>query len=320
MSRPYRRPAPDPASARSRLLAVAATLAVLLAFGRPGYAGSVAAFDDDEGGRWAELLFGAPYAGEGPVLDFRGIIRVPPDGLELFEPAGIADASADRAGSSYQIVLDFPDGQARLRGELGRAAFDLARASAPPGCAGAPTPRSACVRESPYYEYFPDLTVAGGPAIATYGGFETNLGEAATLSWYDPAADTSYTIVLSGADAVIRAGFFGGRVDTHAAAARALATDASRFVAVDTAREIEGFWTVIVASTPGRAAAEQAADRLRARGLPGDVLYSSDYSSLTPGYWVAFSGRFASEGRATSEAAWLRSVGFSGAYAREVRP
>jgi hypothetical protein len=79
------------------------------------------------------------------------------------------------------------------------------------------------------------------------------------------------------------------------------------------------FWTAVVASVTTRADAEAAAARLRNQGLPGDVLFSSDYSSLTPGYWVAFSGNFANRSEADQQSKLAQAAGFAGAYAREVR-
>ena len=63
-------------------------------------------------------------------------------------------------------------------------------------------------------------------------------------------------------------------------------------------------WTIVLASLPqteGRRAADGRAERARARGLIDvGVLDSSRYASLHPGYWVVFSGVYASEAEATS--------------------
>ena len=63
-------------------------------------------------------------------------------------------------------------------------------------------------------------------------------------------------------------------------------------------------WTIVLASLPqteGRRAADARAERARARGLTQvGVLDSSRYASLHPGYWVVFSGVYASEAEATS--------------------
>jgi hypothetical protein len=63
-------------------------------------------------------------------------------------------------------------------------------------------------------------------------------------------------------------------------------------------------WTVALASLPqssGRATAVARARVARKRGLPQvGVLDSSRYASLHPGYWIVFTGVYASEAEATS--------------------
>ena len=74
---------------------------------------------------------------------------------------------------------------------------------------------------------------------------------------------------------------------------------------------VEG-WTIALASLPqteGRRAADARAERARARGLTQvGVLDSSRYASLHPGYWVVFSGVYASEAEATSALESARRV------------
>ena len=66
----------------------------------------------------------------------------------------------------------------------------------------------------------------------------------------------------------------------------------------------EDGWTIAVASLPqtgGRAPALARARTARAKGLTAvGVLDSSRYASLHPGYWIVFSGIYASEAEATS--------------------
>ena len=80
-------------------------------------------------------------------------------------------------------------------------------------------------------------------------------------------------------------------------------------------------WTVVLASLPeggGRAAAEAQARRARAAGLPGaGVLRSSDFASLSPGYYVVFAGVFDSLDAATRVLPDARAA-FSAAYTRRV--
>jgi hypothetical protein len=66
----------------------------------------------------------------------------------------------------------------------------------------------------------------------------------------------------------------------------------------------EDGWTIALASVPqttGRAVALGRAKAARRKGLPQvGVLDSSRYASLHPGYWIVFSGVYASEAEATS--------------------
>ena len=74
----------------------------------------------------------------------------------------------------------------------------------------------------------------------------------------------------------------------------------------------------------GAFSSEWRADNFRAEavenGLPAGVLYSSDFSSLRPGYWVVFSGQFASSDEASAQASEARSLGYSDSYPRLVSP
>lgn len=84
----------------------------------------------------------------------------------------------------------------------------------------------------------------------------------------------------------------------------------------------DGF-TVVLKSVPtsqGRGEADAAAQTARTNGLPQvGVLNSSDFSSLTPGYYVAFSGIYDTEAQAVAALPNARSKGFPTAYIREVR-
>lgn len=77
-------------------------------------------------------------------------------------------------------------------------------------------------------------------------------------------------------------------------------------------------WTVVLVSADGRSEAETVAARARRVGLDEvGVLYSSDHSSLRPGYWVAYTGvldKSSASARQTS----ARSAGFGDAYMRFV--
>ncbi|HYM58614.1 MAG TPA: SPOR domain-containing protein [Solirubrobacteraceae bacterium] len=75
-------------------------------------------------------------------------------------------------------------------------------------------------------------------------------------------------------------------------------------------------WTVVLASTRSKAPAQRRARRPGASGAPVGVLNSSDYSSLSKGFWVVFSGQYESR-----EAAAQAAEGFGkDAYPRRVVP
>ena len=71
-------------------------------------------------------------------------------------------------------------------------------------------------------------------------------------------------------------------------------------------------WTIVVASVPkieGRDDAVARAVEVRQRGLPKvGVLDSSRFPSLQPGYWVVFSGVYATEAAAAAKLPKARSV------------
>jgi hypothetical protein len=55
-------------------------------------------------------------------------------------------------------------------------------------------------------------------------------------------------------------------------------------------------------------------------GLDAGVLYSSNFSSLRPGYWVVFSGAFASQEEAAERAVRAQELGYADSYPRFVSP
>ena len=83
----------------------------------------------------------------------------------------------------------------------------------------------------------------------------------------------------------------------------------------------DGF-SVFLKSVPksqGRGPAETEARRAQSQGLPQPgVLDSSDYSSLNPGYYVAFSGIYDTKAQAEAGLATARSRGYPLAYVRRV--
>lgn len=79
-------------------------------------------------------------------------------------------------------------------------------------------------------------------------------------------------------------------------------------------------WTVILASESSRDAAEAKALEAEGAGLPQvGVLYSSNYASLTRGYYVAFTGVL-SRTEASVRRVEAQGAGFTDAYVRQVVP
>jgi hypothetical protein len=79
-------------------------------------------------------------------------------------------------------------------------------------------------------------------------------------------------------------------------------------------------YTVVLGVIPSRAAATKSANKIAAAGIPVGVLYSSDYSSMTPGDWIVFSGTYTTDAAASAAATQLQTKGQTGAYAYRVVP
>jgi hypothetical protein len=82
-------------------------------------------------------------------------------------------------------------------------------------------------------------------------------------------------------------------------------------------------WTVIlhsfvIADGASRQEAEAEAAAIRAAGFDANVVNSSMYRSLRPGYWVVYSGLFSNQADARRAAAALRAAGFTDAYERQL--
>ena len=77
-------------------------------------------------------------------------------------------------------------------------------------------------------------------------------------------------------------------------------------------------FTAILASVSTEAEARSIQSEATGRGLDAGVLYSSEYSSLRPGYWAVFSGVFPSADRAEARAGHAHELGYADAYPRFV--
>jgi hypothetical protein len=79
-------------------------------------------------------------------------------------------------------------------------------------------------------------------------------------------------------------------------------------------------FTVIIASMPTKAAAEDKLSKAKAAGITSAaILHSDDFPTLNPGYWVVFDGQYDSVDQAQSQATADRGKGeFTDAYPRFV--
>ncbi len=77
-------------------------------------------------------------------------------------------------------------------------------------------------------------------------------------------------------------------------------------------------WTVVLAADHTRRAAYADAERLAGQGIDVGVLDSSQHPRLRPGYWIVFSGRYATRAAAASASAQLVTLGQTHAHPRLV--
>jgi hypothetical protein len=79
-------------------------------------------------------------------------------------------------------------------------------------------------------------------------------------------------------------------------------------------------YTAILASVSSEGEAGSIQTEATGKGLDAGVLFSSDYSSLRPGYWVVFSGVFRDADGAERRAGHAHELGYAEAYPRFVSP
>lgn len=82
---------------------------------------------------------------------------------------------------------------------------------------------------------------------------------------------------------------------------------------------VKGF-TVVLGVIPAKAAAKASATKIASAGIPVGLLYSSDYSSMSPGDWIVFSGTYTTQAKANAAASQLHAKGQTGAYSFSVVP
>jgi SPOR domain len=75
-------------------------------------------------------------------------------------------------------------------------------------------------------------------------------------------------------------------------------------------------FVAVVVSEPDEATARATADELTESGFDSGVLHSDDYSSLNPGFWVAYVGPFDDVGGAQGAVSELEGAGYTASYSR----
>ena len=84
----------------------------------------------------------------------------------------------------------------------------------------------------------------------------------------------------------------------------------------------ENGWTIVLVSYPKTTGRQSALDTARKGARSGlrqvGILDSARFASLQPGYFVVFSGIYASKADADAGVATARGAGFGGAYSRQI--
>jgi len=79
-------------------------------------------------------------------------------------------------------------------------------------------------------------------------------------------------------------------------------------------------YSAMLGAFTSEAGARRREAQMEAKGMEAGVLYSSNFSSLSPGYWVVFSGTFAEPATAEARAGEAQELGIRDAYAKYVSP
>ena len=80
----------------------------------------------------------------------------------------------------------------------------------------------------------------------------------------------------------------------------------------------DGDYTIIIESATSQSSAEKVAQKAQDGGLTVGVLNSDDYSSLNGGYWVVFTGDYASKSDAEADLDGVRAD-FHDAYIKQIK-
>ena len=212
---------------------------------------SVARAEDDDAGYWVKALSDAPPPAPPmqPVESFPGKLRLPTRDIPLFDGLTLSGATAGRGAlvgtdvtSWYRVLIanqtDDGQSQAIFDGVRGLAAYQQA-ARPPADCSGTacgmngsdPDALAAYAGGDARFAEFFWVTINGRDGAVKHLG-QGDAGETWSVLWFDQPSNTTYSFSLFGsaADQLSASGF---DPSGHELSAQALASLASRFVAVD---------------------------------------------------------------------------------------
>jgi serine/threonine-protein kinase len=148
-------------------------------------------------------------------------------------------------------------------------------------------------------------------------------GESAQITAYSPRTRRSYRMRCGGSNPVLCTG--GAEAAVYIMSPSA-STSATSVEPTEEASYARGDWpggsgySAMLGAFSVEAHARTREAEASGRGLEAGVLYSSDFSSLTPGYWIVFSGDFSDPAEAEARAAEARTAGFTDSYSKLVAP
>jgi hypothetical protein len=141
-------------------------------------------------------------------------------------------------------------------------------------------------------------------------------GGSSTVTAYSPVTEQVYTMTCEGFEPVLCAG--GKHAEVYILPGESSAS-------TEGAPNL-GDWpggsgySAMLGAFSSEARAQVWREEMGERGIEAGVLYSSEFASLRPGYWIVFSGDFAGKGEAAARASEARAAGASDAYPRFVSP
>ncbi|MDX6609996.1 MAG: hypothetical protein QOF85_1921 [Solirubrobacterales bacterium] len=239
-------------------------------------------------------------------------------GGSLVIAAGLIAAAVVIAGGSSSG--DKPTTTASHKPQPHKAAVSKPRGSAlPPNVE--PCSSTVFVKERQSGEHYTSCPFALEVERAYVGS-----GESSPISAYSPTTGKLYTMTCTGVAPVACRGGENATVYITTTATSSYSEGKAETETASSSTVDLGDWPggSGYSAMLGAFSSELRADRLQEeaseRGLPTGVVYSSNFSSLKPGYWVVFSGKFATFDEASAQASEARSLGYADSYPRLVLP